>query len=79
MRALGYSDFFSYQASEYGVSADEMLELNEQLVRELRPLYRELHTWGALHAGTTLQPAGARHDPGPLAAQTAGPRTGPRW
>jgi peptidyl-dipeptidase A len=27
------------------MTTDEMLALTEQLVRELRPLYRELHTW----------------------------------
>jgi peptidyl-dipeptidase A len=43
--ALGYPDYFSYQVSDYGMTADEMLRLNEQLVAELRPLYRELHTW----------------------------------
>ena len=42
---LGYSDYFSYQVSDYGMSSDEMLRLNDQLNRELRPLYRELHTW----------------------------------
>ena len=45
VQALGYPDYFSYQVSDYGMSTDEMLRLNDQLVRELRPLYRELHTW----------------------------------
>ncbi len=27
------------------MTADEMLRLNDDLNRELRPLYRELHTW----------------------------------
>ncbi len=45
VQALGYQDYFSYQVSEYEMTTDEMLTLNEQLVRELRPLYRELHTW----------------------------------
>lgn len=43
--ALGYSDYFSYQVSDYGVSAEEMLRLTDGLNRDLRPLYRELHTW----------------------------------
>jgi peptidyl-dipeptidase A len=43
--ALGYEDYFSYQVSEYGRSADEMVALMRQLNDELRPLYRELHTW----------------------------------
>ncbi|HEX2250819.1 MAG TPA: M2 family metallopeptidase, partial [Gemmatimonadales bacterium] len=45
VRTLGYPDYFSYQVSEYGMSTDEMLRLTDQLVHDLRPLYRELHTW----------------------------------
>jgi peptidyl-dipeptidase A len=45
VRALGYSDFFSYQASEYGMTAEEMVELNDKMVEQVWPLYRELHTW----------------------------------
>jgi peptidyl-dipeptidase A len=49
VRALGYPDYFTYQTSEYGLDAAEMLELTERINRELRPLFRELHTW-ARHA-----------------------------
>ncbi len=45
VRALGYPDYFTYQVSEYGMTTEEMLDLNETLVRQMRPLYRELHTW----------------------------------
>jgi len=45
VRALGYNDYFTYQVSDYGMTAEEMLELNDRLVRELRPLYREIHTY----------------------------------
>ncbi|MGK2961037.1 MAG: M2 family metallopeptidase [Gemmatimonadaceae bacterium] len=45
VQALGYPDFFTYQVSEYGMTADEMLELTDMMNRELRPLFRELHTW----------------------------------
>ena len=45
VRSLGYSDFFSYQVSEYGMTRDEMIALTDTLVAQLRPLYRELHTW----------------------------------
>jgi len=45
VRALGYRDFFSYMVSEYGMSADEMVQAIERINRELRPLFRELHTW----------------------------------
>lgn len=45
VKAMGYRDFFAYQVSEYGMTTDEMLALNERLIAALRPLYRELHTW----------------------------------
>jgi peptidyl-dipeptidase A len=45
VQALGFEDFFSYQVSEYDMTTDEMVELNKQFVRELWPLYRQLHTW----------------------------------
>lgn len=45
VRALGYHDYYSYQVSQYGMNPDEMSEMLDRLQRELRPLYRELHTW----------------------------------
>ncbi len=44
-RASGYSSYFGYQVSEYGMSADEMMTLLDQLNRDMAPLYKELHTW----------------------------------
>ncbi|MBL3654760.1 M2 family metallopeptidase [Fulvivirga sediminis] len=45
VQALGYQDYFSYQVSDYGMSVDEMMALNRQLIEEVWPLYRELHTY----------------------------------
>src|SRR5687767_4378543 len=45
VQALGYPDFFTYQVSDYGMNAEEMLRLTDMMNRELRPLFRELHTW----------------------------------
>jgi len=45
VQALGYHDFFTYQVSEYGMSTDEMMQTMDRLIKELYPLYRELHTW----------------------------------
>jgi peptidyl-dipeptidase A len=45
VQALGYDDFFGYQVSDYGMSTDEMLALTDRMVEQLRPLYREIHTW----------------------------------
>ena len=44
-QALGYDNFFDYQVSAYDMSVDEMMALNRRFIRELWPLYRELHTW----------------------------------
>ncbi len=45
VRALGYDDYFQYQVSDYGMTVTEMMDLMHQLLHELRPLYREIHTW----------------------------------
>lgn len=45
VKALGYQDYFDYQVSDYGMSKAEMMELLRKLNDELKPLYRELHTW----------------------------------
>ncbi len=45
VQALGYDDYFSYQVSDYGMSTQEMLDLNRQLIKDVWPLYRELHTY----------------------------------
>jgi len=45
VKALGYDDYFSYQASEYGMKRAEMMALMRRINQELMPLYRELHTY----------------------------------
>ena len=45
VQGLGYSDYFSYQVSEYGMTSKEMLDMNDGFIAEIWPLYRELHTW----------------------------------
>lgn len=42
---LGYKDYFAYMASEYSMTSDEMLGLTHSMIRDVWPLYRELHTW----------------------------------
>lgn len=43
--ALGYDDYFSYQVSDYGMTRQEMRDEMNKMVKEVWPLYRELHTW----------------------------------
>lgn len=45
VQALGYEDYFHYQVSEYGMTTNEMMSLNKQMLSDLWPLYRELHTY----------------------------------
>ena len=45
VQELGYHDYFSYQVSDYGMKTDEMMNLMDGAIRDLWPLYRELHTW----------------------------------
>jgi peptidyl-dipeptidase A len=42
---LGFSDYFHYQVSEYGMNSEEMMNTCKEMISELWPLYRELHTW----------------------------------
>ncbi len=42
---LGFDDYFTYQASEYGMTRQEMMDLMKKINKELHPLYRELHTY----------------------------------
>jgi peptidyl-dipeptidase A len=45
VQALGYKDFFAYQASEYNMTTDELIATTRGMIKDLWPLYRELHTW----------------------------------
>lgn len=45
VQALGYNDFFAYEASDYGYDTKELREVTQQMIRDVWPLYRELHTW----------------------------------
>lgn len=45
VKPLGYKSYNSYQVSEYGMTSEEMQKLMLEINRDLRPLYRELHTW----------------------------------
>jgi peptidyl-dipeptidase A len=45
VQALGYNDFFAYQVSDYGMTVEEMREVCQSMIKDIWPLYRELHTW----------------------------------
>ncbi|MCP4800163.1 MAG: M2 family metallopeptidase [bacterium] len=46
-RSMGYSSYFGLECSEYGMSSNEMVELMDELIDGLNPLFIELHTWTA--------------------------------
>jgi len=69
VRALGYSDYFAYQVSDYGMTRGSFARFSWSSNRQLRPLYRELHTYARYelakkygrngsprHAGRALAP-----------------------
>ena len=45
VQALGYEDYFDYQVSAYGMSKNELMETCNNMIADMWPLYRELHTW----------------------------------
>jgi peptidyl-dipeptidase A len=44
-REMGYSSFFALEVADYGMTTAELMALMKQFVTELRPLYKELHTY----------------------------------
>jgi peptidyl-dipeptidase A len=44
-RELGYADYFALQVASYGMTTEEMVALQDAFMREMRPLYLQLHTW----------------------------------
>lgn len=45
VQALDYENFFAYEVSEYGYSVDELREVTQKMIKDVWPIYRELHTW----------------------------------
>lgn len=76
VQALGYEDYFSYQASEYGMSREEMMELVKKINEELRPLYRELHTYARYEL---TKKYGAKNVPDQIPAHWLPNRWGQDW
>ena len=45
VHALDYPDFFTYQVSDYGMKTEELMDMTGSMVKDVWPLYREMHTW----------------------------------
>jgi peptidyl-dipeptidase A len=42
---LKHKDYFALQVAAYGMTTEEMVALQDRFMRDLRPLYLQLHTW----------------------------------
>ena len=42
---LGFPDYFGLQVAAYGMTTAEMVRMQDDFMRVLRPLYLQLHTW----------------------------------
>jgi peptidyl-dipeptidase A len=42
---LGHPDYFTLQVASYDMTTTEMLRLQDDFMRDLKPLYVQLHTW----------------------------------
>lgn len=76
VQALGYEDYFAYQVSDYGTTTAEMVELMNELNRQIRPLYRELHTYARYELAKKY---GAEDVPAMLPAHWLPNRWGQDW
>ncbi|MCP5113560.1 MAG: M2 family metallopeptidase, partial [bacterium] len=74
-RQLGYSSYFHLQVADYGMSVEEMLALTDGAVRDLDPLYRQLH----FYARTRLAKRYGARTPDKIPAHWLGNRWGQRW
>jgi peptidyl-dipeptidase A len=45
VQSLGYKDFFQYEVSDYGYTTEELVKVCKDMINDIWPLYRELHTW----------------------------------
>jgi len=44
-RQMGYRSFFDLQVADYEMSVDEMMGMLEGFLKDMGPLYREIHCW----------------------------------
>lgn len=45
VREVGFEDYFDFKADGYGLDRDGVEALTEELIADIWPLYREIHTW----------------------------------
>jgi peptidyl-dipeptidase A len=74
-KASGYNSYFSMEVSDYGMTVAEMMDLNNKLVQDTRPIYEQLHCW------TKYKLAERYHQPPPkmIPADWLGNRWSQSW
>ena len=74
-KATGFKSFFDLEVSDYGMTVQEIMALNEKLVADLKPLYQQLHCWAKYRlAERYKQPV-----PKTIPAHWLGNRWGQEW
>ena len=58
-KEMGYSSFFALQVADYDMTVDEMMAMLQGFMRDMEPLYREIHCW------TKVELAKRYHQPVP--------------
>lgn len=75
-REMGYPDFFGFQVANYGLTTEEMMELLDRLVTEVRPLYEQLQCWARYELAERY---GVSEVPALIPAHWLGNRWGQSW
>ena len=44
-KEMKYPDYFALEVASYGMTTDEMVKMHDDFLKQLRPLYLQLHTW----------------------------------
>lgn len=74
-QAMGYSSYFALQTANYDMTPKQMVDLMDQVLEELKPLYTELHTYARYELAERYnQPV-----PDQLPAHWIGNRWGQEW
>ncbi len=76
VQALGYSDYFSYQVSDYGMTTQELRSQMDGVIKQIWPFYRELHTWARY---TLAEKYGVKEVPEMIPAHWLPNRWGQDW
>ena len=74
-REMGFSSFYDLNVASFGMTVPEMRALTEQIVRDTRPLFEQLHCWASYKLAERY------HQPAPklIPAHWIGNRWGQAW